>query len=126
MIVHRVPATRQVPQLGAFGVHVYQCAAGSWTLLEPAAQLWSQSGQATIHIPNPSWEPVRDGSLVTAMVIASSPGSIPQLHLQATSTRGDGNVGPVTYVQRRATTSCVDGQTQGVSYTAVYRFYVAS
>jgi hypothetical protein len=129
------PGNSQVAQFGAFGVQVYQCAAGSWSFLEPAAQLFDLSGQAAIHFRGPSWESVRDGSLVQAKAIASSPvpGSIPQLLLQATSTRGNGIFGAVTYVQRLATsggvaptTACTDGQTQGVPYTAVYRFYVAS
>jgi hypothetical protein len=52
------------------------------------------------------------------------------LLLQATLTRGDGIFGDVTYVQRLATvggvkpsTRCMDGQTLGVPYSAVYTFY---
>jgi hypothetical protein len=129
------PGNRQVAQFGAAGVQVYQCTASAWTFLEPAAQLWDLGGRAAIHFRGPSWESIQDGSLVTGTAIASSPvpGSIPQLLLQATSTRGTGIFGAVTYIQRLATsggtaptTACTDGQTQGVPYTAVYRFYAAS
>jgi hypothetical protein len=129
------PGNTQVAQFGAAGVQVYQCTAASWTFLEPAAQLFDLSGHAAIHFRGPSWESIQDGSLVTGKAIASSPvpGSIPQLLLQATSTRGSGLFGAVTYIQRLATsggaaptTACTDGQTQGVAYTAVYRFYTAS
>jgi hypothetical protein len=60
-------------------------------------------------------------------------GSIPQLLLQATRTRGDGVFGGVTYVQRLATRggvapsgTCADGATAGVRYTAEYRFFKAA
>jgi hypothetical protein len=65
--------------------------------------------------------------------VASSPvpGSIPQLLLQATKTRGEGVFGHVTYVQRLATSggvaptgACTDGRTAGIPYQAEYRFFV--
>jgi hypothetical protein len=86
-----------------------------------------------IHFRGPSWESIRDGSLVEARTVASSPveGAIPQLLLQKTRTRGTGIFGDVTFVQRldtvgglAPTTRCMDGQTQGVPYTAEYRFFV--
>ncbi len=136
-----IPPEIQVPpgntlaaRFSARGVQVYQCTTGAWAFLEPAAVLgdWSP---AAIHFRGPSWESTRDGSLVVGKVVASSPvaGSIPQLLLQATTTRGDGIFGDVTYIQRlnttggvAPTTTCTDGQTEGVAYTAEYRFYVAS
>jgi hypothetical protein len=128
------PGNRLVARLDAQGVQVYQCTAGAWGFLEPVAALSDRSpADATIHFRGPSWESIRDGSLVEATTIASSPvvGSIPQLLLQATRTRGDGIFGSVTYVQRLnttggviPTTACTDGQTRGVPYTAEYRFYV--
>jgi hypothetical protein len=128
------PGNRLVARLDAQGVQVYQCTAGAWGFLEPVAELSDRSpADATIHFRGPSWESIRDGSLVEATTIASSPvvGSIPQLLLQATRTRGDGIFGGVTYVQRlnttggvMPTTACADGQAQGVPYTAEYRFYV--
>jgi len=127
------PGNRLVAQLDGQGVQVYQCHAGAWAFLEPVAQL-SDGTSTAIHFRGPSWESPRDGSLVEAATVASSPvaGSIPELLLQTTRTRGDGIFGSVTYVQRldttgglAPTTACADGQTQGVSYTAEYRFYVA-
>ena len=129
----RVPSgNRLVARLYGQGVQGYQCTAGAWAFLEPVAQLRDRS-PAAIHFRGPSWESTRDGSLVEATTVASSPvvGSIPQLLLQATRTRGDGIFGSVTYVQRlnttggvMPTTACTDGQTRGVPYTAEYRFYV--
>ncbi len=128
------PGNRLVARLDGQGVQVYQCTAGAWAFLEPVAQL-SDRSPAAIHFRGPSWESIRDGSLVEAATVASSPvaGSIPQLLLQETTTRGDGIFGSVTYIQRlrttggvKPTTACTDGQTQGVPYTAEYRFYVQS
>jgi hypothetical protein len=127
------PGNRLVTQLYAQGVQEYRCTAGTWTFLEPVAQLHDRS-PAAIHFRGPSWESTRDGSLVeAATVVASSPvvGSIPQLLLQETLTRGDGIFGSVTYVQRldttggaKPSTACSDGQTRGVPYTADYLFYM--
>jgi Protein of unknown function (DUF3455) len=126
------PGNRLVAQLDSQGVQVYRCGAGAWAFLEPVAHLHDQT-PAAIHFRGPSWESIRDGSLVEAATVASSPvdGSIPELLLQTTRTRGDGVFGRVTYVQRlnttgglAPTTACADGQTRGVPYTAEYRFYV--
>jgi hypothetical protein len=128
------PGNRLVARLNARGVQIYQCTTGAWSFLEPAAVL-SDWTPAAIHFRGPSWESTRDGSLVEARAVASSPvpGSIPQLLLQSTRTRGDGIFGAVTYIQRlkttggvAPTTACTDGQTAGVAYTAEYRFYAAS
>jgi len=125
------PGNRLIAALDAQGVQVYQCTAGAWTFLEPIAALGDPT--SVIHFRGPSWESIRDGSLVEAATVASSPvpGAIPQLLLQATRTRGDGIFGDVTYVQRldtvggvAPTTACKTGQTQGVPYTAEYRFFV--
>jgi hypothetical protein len=129
------PGNRLVARFNARGVQVYGCTGGVWGFLEPAAVLTAWYQPVAVHFRGPSWESVRDGSLVEGRVVASSPvaGSIPQLLLQASRTRGEGVFGGVTYIQRLATsggvaptTGCVDGQSQGVGYTAVYRFYVAS
>jgi hypothetical protein len=129
----RVPSgNRPVARLDGQGLPVYQCNAGAWAFLEPVAQL-SDRTPAAIHLRGPSWESIRDGSLVEAATVASSPvaGAIPELLLQATRTRGEGIFGSVTYVQRldttgglAPTTACADGQTRAVPYTAEYRFYV--
>ena len=125
-------------QFVASGVQVYQCTAGAWVFLEPAANLvgyaTGTSGlQTAIHYKGPTWESTTDGSLVQGMAIASSPvpGSIPQLLLQATVNRGTGIFGTVTYINRLNTSggaapagSCTSGQTAGVPYSAQYLFYV--
>lgn len=129
-----------VATFAANGVQVYRCTAGAWAFVEPAANLvgWAhgQLGvQTAVHFRGPSWESTVDGSLVEARAIASVPvtGSIPQLLLQATTTRGDGLFGHVTYVQRLATSggpapagACVDSATTGVAYRAQYRFFQAA
>lgn len=135
-----VPAELQVPPgnrllvaLPASGVQIYQCTGGAWTFVEPAAQLGRLGRPLAIHFRGPSWESIRDGSLVEGRAIGSVPvaGSIPMLLLQATRVRGDGLFGRVSYLQRLATTGgavpaapCTDGQTRGVAYTARYAFYV--
>ncbi|MCW6006005.1 DUF3455 domain-containing protein [Micromonospora sp. CPCC 205371] len=137
-----VPPAGNVPfaTFGATGVQVYTCTAGAWTFTEPAAILAGKAKghpgpQAATHFRGPSWQSTRDGSLVEARAVATSPvsGAIPQLLLQATRTRGDGVFGEVTYIQRLATSggvaptgACVDGQTSGVPYRAVYRFFTTA
>jgi hypothetical protein len=130
----------EVARFAASGVQIYRCVGGVWTFVEPAASLvGSASGthrpERAIHFRGPSWESLTDGSLVEAKSIASSPvdGSIPQLLLQATTTQGDGIFGQVTYVQRLSTrggaaptSTCTDGATQSVQYTASYRFFAAT
>ncbi|MEJ3747924.1 DUF3455 domain-containing protein [Actinomycetes bacterium KLBMP 9797] len=120
----------------ARGVQVYQCTAGAWAFVEPAAGLTGFArgrSRAAVHFRGPSWQSTEDGSLVEARAVASSPvaGSIPELLLQATRTRGGGDFGTVTYLQRLATSggtapagTCTDGATTGVPYRAVYAFYV--
>jgi hypothetical protein len=122
------------------GVQAYECTAGAWVFLEPAANLvgyaTASSGIRTaIHYKGPTWESTTDGSLVQGTAIASVPvpGSIPELLLQATVNRGTGIFGTVTYINRLDTTggaapsgSCTSGQTIGVPYTAAYLFYVPS
>ena len=130
----------EVARFRAAGVQIYQCTGGTWTFVEPAATL-SGREKATnkrieaIHFRGPSWQSVSDGSLVEARSIASSPaeGTIPQLLLQATKTRGDGVFGDVTYIQRLRTKgglaptgSCTEGATESVDYKADYVFFAAS
>jgi hypothetical protein len=121
----------------ARGVQVYQCTAGAWAFVEPAASLsgvsWRPRGHHdVIHFRGPSWQSSADGSLVEARAVANSPvpGSIPELLLQSTRNRGDGVFGRTAYIQRLATQggvapagACVDGVTAGVPYRAEYRFY---
>ncbi|MBF9127906.1 DUF3455 domain-containing protein [Plantactinospora sp. S1510] len=135
-----VPPAGNVPSAVylARGVQVYQCTGGAWTFAEPAATLTGlgRAGLRTaVHFRGPSWESTRDGSLVEARAVASSPvtGSIPELLLEATRNRGEGDFGAVTYLQRLATSggaappgACADGATTGVPYRAEYRLFVAS
>jgi hypothetical protein len=121
----------------AKGVQVYQCTAGAWIFVEPAASLAGVARgrlRTAVHFRGPSWESTLDGSLVEAKAVANLPvtGSIPQLLLQATRNRGAGDFGKVTYIQRLATSggatptaACADGDTKGVPYQAEYRFYTA-
>jgi hypothetical protein len=135
-----VPPELAVPEgntltsrFAASGVQVYRCTSGAWVFVEPAAALYDRYGRTVaIHFRGPSWESIRDGSLVEGTVVASVPvtGSIAQLLLRATTTRGTGVFGGVTFIRRLATTggtapagSCTEGETRGVPYTAVYQFY---
>jgi hypothetical protein len=119
----------------AQGVQIYQCTAGAWTFVEPAATLQDRRARAVIiHFRGPSWQSIHDGSLVEAAAAANSPvpGSIPELLLKATRNRGDGALGKVTFVQRLATRggtapagACTAGAVTSVPYQALYRFFVA-
>ena len=124
--------------MAAQGVQVYQCVAGAWSLLEPAATLAGRTAGrpgkrvSAVHFRGPSWQSTDDGSLVEAKAIATSPvqGTIAQVLLQATKNRGTGVFGTVSYVQRLATGggvapagTCTDGATAGVPYRALYRFF---
>jgi hypothetical protein len=132
------PGHTAIADLAAQGVQVYQCTAGAWVFLEPAANLVGRTttrprtAQAAVHFRGPSWQSTVDGSLVTAAVEASSPkpGTIAELLLKSTSNRGDGIFGKVSYIQRLNTTggtapagACTTGATTGVHYTAKYRFF---
>jgi len=137
-----VPAgNAAIAELSAQGVQVYQCTAGAWVFLEPAASLSGKTTgknrtyQTAVHFRGPSWESTLDGSLVTATAVGSAPvpGSISLLLLKAATNRGDGIFGKVTYIQRLNTAGglapaggCTDGKTIGVPYTAKYRFYAAA
>ena len=73
-----------------------------------------------------------DGSAVNAAPIANSPktGTIPELLLQSTATRGTGAFGGVSYIQRlntkggvAPTTACSGTDQISVPYSATYTFY---
>jgi GH24 family phage-related lysozyme (muramidase) len=129
-----------IAQYKGEGVQIYQCTAGAWVFVEPAANLKGKvvgvhGSQTAVHFRGPSWESTNDGSLVEAKAIANSPvtGSIPQLLLQASVNRGTGVFGSVTYIQRLNTkggaapsTSCTAGQTTGIPYEADYNFFAPS
>jgi hypothetical protein len=131
------PGNVLIADMRGQGVQVYRCTAGAWAFVEPAANLtgWTKRPghhSTAVHFRGPSWESTDDGSLVEAKAAASSPvtGSIPQLLLHATNTRGDGVFGHVSYLQRLATHggaaptgACTDGGAIGVPYRAEYRFF---
>ncbi|MEU6351568.1 DUF3455 domain-containing protein [Streptomyces sp. NPDC047072] len=136
----KAPAALAVPDgnkltavFSARGVQTYTCTDGAWKLLEPAATLSDKRGRTVaLHSRGPVWVSTVDGSAVNAAAIANSPktGTIPELLLQATATRGTGEFGGVSYIQRLNTTggvapagTCTGTDQVGVQYTATYAFY---
>ncbi|MCT9082104.1 DUF3455 domain-containing protein [Streptomyces fulvoviolaceus] len=136
----KVPAALEVPDgnkltgvLAARGVQTYTCTDGAWKLLEPAATLSDKRGRTVaLHSRGPVWVSTVDGSAVNASAIASSPktGTIPELLLQSTATRGTGVFADVSYIQRLNTTggvapatACTGTDQVSVPYTATYTFY---
>lgn len=98
-----VPDALKVPDgnrltgvFAATGVQTYTCTDGAWKLLEPAATL-SVKGErhhrpVALHSRGPVWVSTVDGSAVNAAAVATSPrtGTIPELLLKSTATRGAG------------------------------------
>ncbi|MFF4729633.1 DUF3455 domain-containing protein [Streptomyces mirabilis] len=137
------PAALKVPDgnrltgvFSAAGVQTYTCADGAWKLLEPAATLWAKNDRShrplALHSHGPVWVSTVDGSAVNATAIANSPktGTIPELLLQSTATRGTGVFAGVSYVQRldthggvAPTTACTGTDQISVRYSATYAFY---
>ncbi|GAX49470.1 DUF3455 domain-containing protein [Streptomyces olivochromogenes] len=137
------PAALKVPDgnrltgvFSAAGVQTYACTDGVWKLLEPAATLWAKNDRS--HRPvaldsrGPVWVSTVDGSAVNAAAIANSPktGTIPELLLQSTATRGTGVFAGVSYLQRlnthggvAPTTACTGTDQISVRYSATYAFY---
>jgi hypothetical protein len=120
--------------IGAFGVvsgtQTYTCAKNTvvGTASKPEAQLAGQRGRIH-HFAGPTWQSVRDGSLVTATKKAESPvaGSIPELLLEVNSHSGTGLLSKATNIQRlrtsggaAPTTACTDGATATIPYHALY------
>lgn len=140
------PAALKVPDgnrltgvFSAAGVQTYTCADGAWKLLEPAATLWARNDRShrplALHSRGPVWVSTVDGSAVNAAAIANSPrtGTIPELLLQSTATRGTGVFAGVSYVQRldthggvAPTTACTGTDQVSVRYSATYAFYKAA
>lgn len=137
------PAALKVPDgnrltgvFSAAGVQTYTCTDGAWKLLEPAATLWARNDRShrpvALHSRGPVWVSTVDGSAVNAAAIANSPrtGTIPELLLQSTATRGTGVFAGVSYVQRldthggvAPTTACAGTDQISVRYSATYAFY---
>ena len=81
-----VPAGNKViADFAAQGVQVYQCTAGKWVFLEPAANLIgrtagpSRTYHTSVHFRGPSWQSTIDGSLVTAAAVANAPSDNPNV-----------------------------------------------
>ncbi|WP_369037260.1 MULTISPECIES: DUF3455 domain-containing protein [Streptomyces] len=141
--VVEAPAALKVPDgnrltgvFSAEGVQTYTCTDGAWKLLEPAATLWAKNDHSrrtvALHSRGPVWVSTIDGSAVNAAAIANSPktGTIPELLLQSTATRGTGTFAGVSYIQRlntqggvAPTTACTGTDQVSVPYSATYTFY---
>ena len=120
----------------AEGVQTYTCTDGAWKLLEPAATLWAKNDHSrrtlALHSRGPVWVSTVDGSAVNAAAVANSPktGTIPELLLKSTTTRGTGTFADVSYIQRLNTrggvapaTACTGTDQVSVPYAATYAFY---
>ncbi|MFJ9022220.1 DUF3455 domain-containing protein [Streptomyces sp. NPDC102259] len=139
----KAPAALAVPDgnrlTGVFparGVQTYTCTDGVWKLLEPAATLTDKRDRAhrtvALHSRGPVWVSTVDGSAVNAAALVTSPktGTIPELLLKSTATRGAGVFADVSYIQRldttggvAPTTACTGTEQVSVPYTATYAFY---
>jgi len=99
----------------------------------PEAQLVGTGGRVH-HFAGPSWQSLRDNSLVTAKKIGQNDkaGTIPELLLQVNSHSGTGIMTNADYINRLYTSggaaptgSCTAGQVVKVPYRAVYVFWDA-
>jgi hypothetical protein len=125
--------------IGAFvvqtGTQNYTCtAAGAFpTASTPEAQLVGTGGFIH-HFAGPSWQSVRDGSLVTATKSAAvdRAGTIPELLLKVATHTGKGILDKADYINRLYTSggvaptgTCTPGAVAKVPYKAVYVFWDA-
>jgi hypothetical protein len=122
----------------ASGTQNYTCvvAAGATTggytgSSTPEAQLIGTGGRIH-HFAGPSWQSLRDNSLVTGAKDAQvdKDGAIPELLLHVTSHSGSGILSKADFINRLYTSggtaptgSCTTGQTVKVPYKAVYVFW---
>jgi uncharacterized protein DUF3455 len=99
----------------------------------PEAQLIGTGGRIH-HFAGPTWQSLRDNSLVTASKDgqADRAGAIPELRLKVTSHSGSGILTKADYINRLYTSggvapggSCTAGQVVKVPYKAVYVFWDA-
>jgi hypothetical protein len=143
-----IPAAIQPPAgsrpIGAFvvatGTQNYTCvvpagaSTGGYTGASvPEAQLIGTAGRIH-HFGGPSWQSLRDGSLVTGTKLAAVtvPGAVPELLLQVATHSGTGFLSKADYISRlytsggaAPTTGCTTGQVVKVPYKAVYVFWDA-
>ncbi len=116
------------------GTQTYTCAGGVFGPASvPEAKLAGPGGLLH-HFKGPSWQSVRDGSLVTATKTAerARTGTIAELLLTINSHSGaaDGLLAEATHIQRLYTSggvapagACTDGTTKAVPYGALYVFW---
>jgi len=99
----------------------------------PEAQLVGTGGRIH-HFGGPSWQSLRDNSLVTATKVGESAktGTIPELLLQVATHSGQGILSKADYISRlytsggaAPTTACAAGEVKKVQYKAVYVFWDA-
>ena len=139
-----VPANLTVPpgnalllKVSAKGVQIYTCKPEGWVLKAPEADLFDEKGaKVGHHSGGPTWE-LNDGSAVIGEVKEKAPadGTIPWLLLAKKSTRGEGMLARVTFIQRldtqggKAPADGCDAGHQGaearIDYTGSYSFYAA-
>lgn len=119
----------------AQGVQIYACAAGTWVLRAPEANLSDRRGNYLgNHFLGPTWQ-ANDGSKVKGARVAQLPAAtgsqdIPWLLLTVVASEGEGRLDDVTFIQRLHTAGgvapagpCADGAEARVPYTAEYLFY---
>ena len=122
------------------GDQIYTCnedgAQFAWVLKAPDARLFGKNGKLFgKHFAGPSWE-ATDGSLIVGKAVAKAspdPESIPWLLVNVVSHEGNGQLSPITTVQRlntkggKAPASGCDaahtGQEIRIPYSADYLFY---
>ncbi len=145
-VVNAIPEPIRPPDgsrpIGAYvvvkGTQNYTCSVpagattGTWPLTStPEAQLLGTGGRIH-HFAGPTWQSVRDSSLVTAKKLKDSPreGAIAELLLQVTSHSGKGVLSKADWISRlftsgglAPTTGCTTGQTVAVPYKALYVFW---
>ena len=99
----------------------------------PEAQLVGTGGKIH-HFGGPSWQSLRDNSLVTATKVdgVTKAGTIPELLLKVATHTGQGILSRADYINRlytsggvAPTTACTAGQVVKVQYKAVYVFWDA-
>lgn len=127
----------EVMTVGATGVQVYECRAGTdgrlaWAFKEPRAELTQAGKVIGRHYAGPHWE-LPDGSVVkvapVARADAPSAGDIPWLRLDVVESRGNGRLTGVSVVLRTNTKggmhsgACTEaGKLHEQPYTSDYVF----
>lgn len=117
------------------GTQNYTCTADGVypTASTPEAQLVGTGGRVH-HFAGPSWQSLRDQSLVTAAKVngVDKAGTIPELLLKVNSHSGKGIMDKADFINRLYTSggvapkgSCTAGQVAKVRYGAVYVFWDA-